>query len=187
MVILNLYLQQKYSGSTEDFGEGDGYFVGLALIEFFDQVCESSRIFERSDFWWNHGPGEPTDRDLVCYLLPGQRDSIVQNHTSDSLGPAGSTVWSTTANRMISEIYMSATTGDAARARLVANLIIHEWLHNKLDAHPSRAVIRDVHTIRGGSVSGGTVNSSMRPSAADITTMRRGLGVSIPQFTASMP
>jgi hypothetical protein len=187
MVILQLFLQQKYDNGREDFGEGDGYFVGLALMEFFDAACRGSGVFDRSDYWWNHGPGEPGPRDLVCYLLPGPNRSIARNHTTDPLGAGGSTVWSTTAGAMISEIYMSATTGDAARSRLVANLIIHEWLHNKLDAHPSRSVLRDVHGIRGGSVSTGTVNSSMRPSAADIAAMRRGLGVAIPQFTAAMP
>jgi hypothetical protein len=184
-VVLNVHLISRFSYDREDIGEGGLYQVGLHLIEFFDQVIRGVPAFSGSDFWYNSEAGQVGSKDLVCYMLTSSGRSIVANHTSDPLGPAGSTIWSTRTNAMISEIYMDATTGDASRPRLLANLIIHELMHNKLDAHPSRAVMSDIHSIRNGRVStGGPISSATTPSPEDIAAMRRGINLSIPQHTA---
>jgi len=79
-----------------------------------------------------------------------------------------------------------AIDGDASRSRLLANIIFHELMHNKLDTHPSRSVLSDVHGIANGRLSHIPVNSSMRPSSSDIAAMRRGIPVSIPQYTGGI-
>jgi hypothetical protein len=187
MAVLNVHLISRFDYDHEDIGEGGLYQVGLHLIEFFDQVVQGVRSFSGSDFWYNSDAGQVGPKDLVCYMLSTSSDSIVSSHSSGQLGPAGSTVWSQTSNAMISEIYMDATTGDASRPRLLANLIIHELMHNKLDAHPSRAVIRTsagTHGIAGGRVStGGAISSASTPSDADVRAMRRGIDLSIAQHT----
>jgi hypothetical protein len=119
-------------------------------------------------------------------MLRDQSRSIVSRHSSDALGQGGSTVYSQSAKAMISEIYMDAIEGDAAKARLTANLIIHELMHNKLDAHPSKYVFNDIHTLPNGRVSKGPVTSSSTPSPADITAMRKGINLEIKQYTGGI-
>jgi hypothetical protein len=188
MAVLNVHLISRFNYDHEDIGEGGLYQVGLYLIDFFDQVVSGTSTFTSSDFWYNSDAGQVAAKDLVCYMLTSSGDSIVANHTSDPLGPAGSTVWSQSSRAMISEIYMDATTGDASRPRLLANLIIHELMHNKLDAHPSLAIFNTtagIHGIANGRVStGGSVSSATTPSQADIRAMRRGINLSIPQHTS---
>jgi hypothetical protein len=181
MPMLNLFLIKKYDDFRSDFGEGDGYATGNYLLEFFEKVIKGSKTFDSCDFFYNPPAGAVGAKDLVCYMLSSQSQSIVSGHTSDPLGPAGSTVFSTRSKGMISEIYLNSTNGDADRARLAANLIAHEWMHNKLDAHPSKSVISDVHAIKGGRVSRDTVNTSSTPNDADVAAMRKGIALDIPQ------
>jgi predicted dehydrogenase len=184
MPVLNVHLISRFDYDAEDIGEGGLYMVGLHLIDFFNQVVAGSQSFTGSDYWYNSDAGQVGPKDLVCYMLTSSGRSIVARHSSDQLGAAGSTVWSLTSQAMISEIYMDATTGDASRPRLLANLIIHELMHNKLDAHPSRAVLTNIHSIANGRVStGGSISSSSTPSAADVAAMRRGINLAMPQHT----
>jgi hypothetical protein len=187
MATLQVYLIPRFSTSYFDFGEGAMYVTGLYLKEYLDQVCANLSGFSGSDFHWEVGSASAIqDTDLVCYVLRDAAASIVQKHTSDALGAGGSTVWSTRSHAMISEVYMTAIEGDASRYRLLANLVFHELMHNKLDAHPSLAVLSDVHAISGGSVSKVPVNSSKRPSKADIAKMRLGVPKKIKQYTGAI-
>lgn len=185
MATIQLYLIPRFSRTFFNFGEGSMYEVGTMLRDYFNTICSGVRGFDGSDFHWEGDASAVTDTDLVCYVLADRSRSIVRRHSSDPLGPGGSTVWSTRSHAMISEVYLASADGDRSRSRLLANLILHEWMHNKLDAHPSRAVLRDVHSIRGGTVSHLPVNSSMRPSAADVRAMRRGIPLHISQYTRS--
>ena len=84
---------------------------------------------------------------------------------------------------MISEIYFDATRGDAQRSTLVANLIFHEWLHNRLDA--GLHVIQDVHNTQNGILTtGGAISSRMAPNNVDTAAMRRGLNHPIAQYAS---
>lgn len=183
MATFNVFLVQKYD-NWEYFGEGDAYAVGNYLIDFFDQVCKGSKSFDKSDYWYNPKSSQIGSRDLVCYLLPSSRRSIVARHTSEALGAGGSTVLSPKNNTVISEVYMTSIDGDASKARLLANIIIHELMHNKLDA---QRVVRDVHNIAGGRVSAGSaLNSSSTPNDADVKAMRQGIDLAIPQHTGDL-
>jgi hypothetical protein len=184
MPVLNVHLISHFSYDGENIGEGGLYQTGLHLIDFFNEAVAESKSFSGSDFWYNPDAGQVGPKDLVCYMLPHSRRSIVAKHTSDPLGPAGSTAWSQTSQAMISEIYMDATAGDPSRPRLLANLIIHELMHNKLDTHPSKAVLNNVHSIAQGRVStAGSITSSSTPSPADVKAMRRSIDLSIAQHT----
>jgi hypothetical protein len=186
-VVLNVHLISRFNYDRENIGEGGLYQVGLYLIDFFDQVVAGVATFSGSDYWYNSDAGQVGAKDLVCYMLSNSGRSIVANHSNDPLGQAGSTVWSQSSRAMISEIYMDATAGDASRPRLLANLIIHELMHNKLDSHPSLAVLTGasgIHGIQNGRVStGGAITSASTPSDADVRAMRRGINLAIPQHT----
>jgi hypothetical protein len=186
MAILRINLVSRVSRG-EHWGEGSMYQVGTSLREYFNSVCAGYPGFEGSDFTWEANSSAVGDLDVVCYLVSRPFNSIARNHTSQPLGVAGTTVWSTRSRAMISEVYMSAVEGDRARNRLLANLIFHELMHNKLDAHPDRYVVDDIHVIQGGSISHVPVNSSAHPSSSDLAQMRRGLGVQIPQYTRLIP
>ena len=185
MATLQLYLMPRFDRGFFNFGEGDMYVTGLYLTEYFDSVCSGVRGFDGSDYHWEGAASRVQDTDLVCYVLADQSRSIAARHSDGSFGGGGATVWSLRAHAMISEVYMTAVDGDASRPRLLANLIFHELMHNKLDSHPSRSVLSDVHAIRNGRLSQVPVNSSMRPSDADIAAMRRGIPLAITQYTGS--
>ena len=72
----------------------------------------------------------------------------------------------------------------------LANSVIHELMHNKLDALNNsvmdQARLGTIHSIPGGSVSKPSGNSSNTPNKADVTWMRKGIGLSVPQYKGKM-
>ena len=185
MSVLQVYLVPKVrNGPT--FGEGTMYVTGLYLTEYLDKACKGTD-FDHSDFHWEGSGSQVRDTDLVCYVLESSFNSIVANHGAQGdLGGGGSTGWSTRSHAMISEVYWGTVDGDANTGRLLANLIFHELMHNKLDAHPTDWLIQDVHKISGGRVSKVPVSSSSKPSAEDIEAMRKGLKQRVKQYTGGM-
>jgi hypothetical protein len=152
--------------------------VGIYVMEFFNAVIKGTKVLDSCDYYFDALPSSIGERDLVCHLLAKQSRSIVANHTSNALGPGGSTFFSSKSKAVISEIYMTAVDGDANKSRLLANLIIHELMHNKIDARSSQDI---VHRIVGGRVSKGNINASSTPSAADIAAMRARIADKVPQ------
>ena len=55
MTILNAYLVPKYDEDNPEFGEGDGFFVGLQVVEFLNKAISAASVKELSmaDFWWS--------------------------------------------------------------------------------------------------------------------------------------
>jgi hypothetical protein len=182
MSTLTIHLISRFNYGAENIGEGGLYALGQYIVDFFREAIKGSKVFTGAQFRYNADPGQVGSRDLVCYMLSHSGRSIAARHNNGQLGQGGSTVWSLRSQAMISEIYMDATTGDPSRSRLLANLIIHELMHNKLDAHP--ASTGDVHNIKNGRVStAGAITSASTPSLADIAAMRRGIDVEMPQHT----
>lgn len=182
MATLKIFMPQHEGTYSQYFGEGDFYAVGNYAMDFFNEVIKSSKIFDSCDYFFDATPSSVGERDLVCHILASQSKSIVANHTSDPLGPSGSTVLSTRSKDVISEVYMTAVDGDASKPRLLANLIIHELMHNKIDARSAQDI---VHQIVGGSVSKGTINASSTPNAQDIAAMRGKIADKVPQHASS--
>ena len=163
-------------------GESGLYMVGTYLMEFFNEVIAGSSVFDSCDYFFDASALSAIgQRNLVCHILASSGYSIATNHTSQSLGPAGTTVFSTTSKKVISEVYMTAIDGDAAKTRLLANLIIHELMHNKIDAQVTQNI---VHNIVGGSVSKTPTSSSSTPNAKDIAAMKKRIAVDVPQHTS---
>jgi hypothetical protein len=178
MAQLKIWMPEHSGVRGPYFGEGDLYMVGIYVMEFFNAVIKGTKVLDSCDYYFDALPSSIGERDLVCHLLAKQSRSIVANHTSNALGPGGSTFFSSKSKAVISEIYMTAVDGDANKSRLLANLIIHELMHNKIDARSSQDI---VHRIVGGRVSKGNINASSTPSAADIAAMRARIADKVPQ------
>lgn len=178
---LRLLLVPKFDLSDDDFGEGSGYAMGNTLKGYFTSCIQTTK-FTSVDFWYDADAKSVTSDDLVCYLVFKPSRSVVQARgCTEALGAGGTTWWSVRDNAMISEVYFEATRGDANRTTLLANLIYHEWMHNRLDAGMHE--YQDVHaTPRGVLTTGGPISGRMAPNAVDITAMRRGLHHPIKQY-----
>ena len=70
MPTLNAFLILKYNGTKSDFGEDDGYFVGLEIVKFLKDAIAGVRAFDNADYWWSGMRGSVGQRDLVCNLSP---------------------------------------------------------------------------------------------------------------------
>ncbi len=188
MATLRVFLVYHMNRDRMNFGEGDGYYVGQQIKSFLDDVCAGSKVFTDSDYFSDATADAVGRRDLVCYILERRRDSIVSARTGTTPSKNGATAWSTNDHAMISEVYMDTFGDYDDRYDQMAVCIMHELMHNKLDAHPSRSVFSDIHTdIRGGVLCKETINASASPSAADVKAMRRGIGLEIAQYTGRFP
>jgi hypothetical protein len=142
MPTLNAFLVPKYDEAKSDFGEGDGYFVGLEVVKFLKDAIAGVRAFDNADYCRSATRGSVGQRDLVCYIFDEIGQSIVIKHSKTKTLPSevGNTVWSPQAQRMISEVYIAGAMKFAAnmqqRDRVLAIAIIHEFKHNKLDRFP---------------------------------------------------
>jgi hypothetical protein len=185
MTILQIFMVYNLSRERQNWSEGDGYYVGQRVTDFFDKVCKGTK-FSSSDFFVNPSVSDVKQGDLVCYILENKKISIITPKYTGALphGHAGATWWSPSDEAMISEVYVEELGTFDDRYAMAANTIIHELMHNKLDAHPRLRIFRDMHKdIQKGSVSKAKVNSSAIPNEADISAMRRGIALDIPQYT----
>jgi hypothetical protein len=181
-----IWLKNLAPGTQYYWGEGTMYAVGNNLLEYFNQICAKTPQFDaQADFFWDVDASQVQSHELLVYVLPSSRQSIVAGKTSDPLGPTGSTFPAATG--VISEIYLDVMQGDADFARLVANAIFHEWMHNKLDAYTAGGPLNDVHLQGGGGLAtGGKIKSSDRPNARNIALMAQFLARTHPQYTADV-
>jgi hypothetical protein len=181
-----LWLKNLSPGSQYYWGEGTMYSVGQNLVEYFNKICAKTSDFNSTaDFSWEPDASKIQDNDLLVYILPASGRSIVAKKTNNALGQTGSTF--PTPTGVISEIYLDVMQGDPAFARLVANAIFHEWMHNKLDAYTAGAPVQDVHLQGGGGLAtGGLIKSSDRPSDQNIILMAKHLNRSHEQYTTDL-
>jgi hypothetical protein len=196
MPTLNAFLVPKDNGAESDFGEGDGYFVGLEVVKFLKGAITGVRAFDNADFWWSRTRGSVGQRDLVCYVFDEIGQSIVIKHskTKTLQSEVGNTVWSPQAQRMISEVYIAGAMKYAAdpqqRNRVLAIAIVHEFMHNKLDLYPytkgAAGYVKDIHTSTGKAARHGITYTGGFYDAEDVKLMSAGIMHQIPQYTAEM-
>jgi hypothetical protein len=181
-----VWLKNLSPGSQYYWGEGTMYVVGNNLVEYFNQICAKTKEYNATaDFSWEPAASKIQEDDLLVYVLPTSGQSIVAKKTTNALGPTGSTF--PTATGVISEIYLDVMQGDRDFARLVANAIFHEWMHNKLDAYSAGAPVQDIHVQGGGALAtGGLIKSGDRPSPRNISLMAANLSRKHPQYTADL-
>ena len=183
--VLRIVLVPKYSFDGENFGDGSLYATAMILMEYFKK-CIASTKYTSVDYFYEMNPAEVTNDDLVCYMLANQNRSIVAKKApGQAIGGSGSTFYSKIDTAVISEIYMDTTAGDGNRYKLVANIIFHELLHNRLDAGP--AIWQNVHNVVNGVLTTSKPITSYRDmSAADAAAMRRGLAHPRKQYPGGM-
>jgi hypothetical protein len=87
-------------------------------------------------------PGTPRPHEPVIHLVRDQGQSIIARE-GGQLTPnsGGNTGWVN--GRMISEVYVQLSNS----ATGVANLVVHELLHNKTDSHPTRRLTQNIHNL----------------------------------------
>lgn len=186
MTALNVFLVPR-SSNFPDYGDAEAAGVAQHVAAFFKDVCAGNKPFDGVRMARSAVPAQVGPKDLLCYIVSDPDRGLVKKKNGGvAPNAAGATLFSASDATVISEIYLSRCAGDANRVRLIANLILHELMHNKLDAMPGAGRVRDVHTISNGSVSKGTINASSTPSAADVAAMRAGIGRAVPQYTGGL-
>jgi hypothetical protein len=183
MAIFKVYLSKKFS-FEQGFGEGDLYVAALFIMDFFKEVIKGSKTFTGCDYFTEPNAAMVGSQDVLCYLLANSTRSIASRNSAPALGGTGTT-WCPQ-GKVISEIYMDVVIGQADVSRLLANIIIHELMHNKLDADPNQTV-QEVHKILGGQVSRDKqLSAADVPSQQDVEAMRKGIGLAIAQHTGGL-
>ncbi|HVN17170.1 MAG TPA: hypothetical protein VMU05_00305 [Dongiaceae bacterium] len=137
--------------------------AGAQLKSYFDQVCmnQAPRMFLSATVKINPHAGEVGDRDLLVYIT--DESSIVRlmdrvfepgvDHAPMLSGHGGGGTATMPDGRVRSEVYWGSglnalkTSTQDLRATALANLIFHEWAHNK---HAS-----DSQALSKGEASGG--------------------------------
>jgi hypothetical protein len=84
---------------------------------------------------------------------------------------------------MITEIYLKTMDGAAEFPTLVANLIFHEIMHNKIDAATTS---KDIHVTGGGGLAASLIDKGSALSSGNIAQMAAALSKKVPQYTAGM-
>lgn len=158
--------------------------IGCKLRDMFNIVCKHKNSeFSNADFFWE--PGYVSDEDVVVYLLGKESSSIVKSKggTSKHANPSGATFQSS--DGMISEVYLKKMDGAMDFSTLVANIIFHEIMHNKLDAAKNSG-IADIHVSGVDGLAKPIIDRSTMLTDKNISLMAPALSRKIPQYTAEM-
>ncbi|MEZ6133419.1 MAG: hypothetical protein R3C53_00780 [Pirellulaceae bacterium] len=116
--------------------------------------------------------GTPQPNEPVIHLVRDVDQSIIAARGGNlEPGHGGNTMW--IGNEMVSEVYVRLSD-----AQGVANLIVHETMHNKLDAHPRR-LVNDIHRFRPPGYHSYPIVPQWTPENS--REMLRGLRNAIPQ------
>lgn len=155
------------------------------LTHWFDDICKRSTTFRGSTVhcWWTSNVALLDDDEMIIYFVPNPRRSLIKSVAKSSAAHAGGGTVMTDSG-MISEVFISESAGDARIGRLLAILAFHELMHNKLDAHPTRSVVSDIHNLGGAAKA--TVSHSDDPSDSNKKLMAAHLGTRIPQYSGHL-
>jgi hypothetical protein len=175
MATYNFYLKVD-DASQSTLGEGGLYMIGTEMKALFDAVCQLDTCsFSDSDFWWN--PSSVDDTSLLVYFVADQNSSLVRTvKPGTALGGGGTTHISPAGN--LSEVYVSAASGDDNPARALAVLAFHEGMHNLLKKGDS------LHATGGMGLAAATVYSSSQLTQKNKDLMAGVMGTSIKQNTS---
>ena len=185
--------------------------AGQQLKGYFDRICltMNPRKFVHSSFKVSPHGGEVGDKDLVVYIT--QASSILSlmdkvyepgvTHQYPS-GHAGGGTKQMPDGRVLSEVFWTGqlaalkTSSSDRRAAALANLIFHEWAHNKHTSDPvaiskGEAANGDyVHFYCGDGVLGRNISVGVAangsPNQTNIISMARVLDASNPQSVSGL-
>jgi hypothetical protein len=184
--------------------------AGKRLKRYFDTIClaMNPRKFSNSTFKISPHSGEVAEGDLVVYIT--QSSSIVSlmdkvfepgvQHVLPSAHGGGGTK-TMPDGRVLSEVYWTGglmslknSAGDH-RGVALANLIFHEWAHNKHSSDPlalSKGEMTGdfVHTSCGGGILGPRISYGLAArldiSADNIRSLARVLGATNKQSISGL-
>lgn len=185
---LTVYLVNKAGDLEGMFDETKRRACAAALQSCFSTIINGVAAFGGVSVTWEGKVGQPKPRNFVCYLLTTAKESIAASKANGdvTLGPAGSTLFSTAEQAVICEVYMrQVVQGGVQRGNampdaewVVANCILHELGHALLDAKPP--IVAEVHRLKGGSIlrdtDGRPLTERDRPSDADYRAFQTGFG-----------
>ncbi len=191
------YMQAKYvqryesDPKTFDLDTWDMYYTASILQDYFDQCCrhKNNTDFAHVDFHWSpyFGAADVQPHELLVYFRPARLNRILQDPAileGNASGASG-----LTARGMISEIYLDECIGDLKRARLLANITFHEFLHNKLDADPNNIAVYkgqqiEVHRNGGGGLASDNIDNNTQLTPRNIELMAFALARVVRQDTS---
>jgi hypothetical protein len=206
MAIFKLFLKAQTDKIPDDVLQG----AGKQLRSYFDRILNQqlARTFTNSTFKVGPSAGEISDKDLLVYITDGSSFILKEMDRLDSStthqlppgSPGGGTMRMPDGG-VCSEIYWTGglmqlkTSTQDKRASALANLVFHEWVHNKYlsdaDALNKGEANGDyVHTYCGNGVL--QAGMSYRQAAswdinqANITAMLKVLGNSNKQYMAGL-
>jgi len=142
-----------------------------AVRALFMQVVPGHATYD--DVAGRHAPArvEPGRYELLCYVVPSSMETLVGPQFRTSASGAGITGWSTGEAVTGSEVYANMASG----LEQLADLIFHEFLHNKL-----RMTDQQLHNHASGGLARSPIVPPMTPGNASL--MRGVLGQLRPQW-----
>ena len=178
--MFNLYLHSRVGDSNATVVNN-----GASVLQgWFNEICRGTRQGS-SQVHTTVSATAVAENELLVYVLPSSSSSIFRRlYPGIELGQTGST--GLTSAGMLSEIYFDRLEGDVNRPRLLAAIIFHEWMHNKLDSNPDAMTVRDIHTDGGAGLASVPVRSDTVLTEENIRLMRSTLGKREPQYTAAI-
>jgi hypothetical protein len=196
--LANTALSKKFNYNC--WGEGTMFAVGNELVTHFNKVCaHSNSPFTSASFSWERGfVGEC---DVVVYVVYSKEyGSIINKKGKLALHQSASGGTVSLSGEMISEVYLEPFDGTANFSTVMANIIFHEIMHNKIDAPDEktpdpkdknkdptkRKMITDIHASGGGGLASIPVGYGSQLTADNIELMAAALGKKVRQYTAEM-
>jgi hypothetical protein len=158
--------------------------IRVELENLFQRVCEHEESHYYSPLvLWTRGDEDPAPHELIVYLLPSSKESIIKKQVKGAViraGKAGRTIVKDSTVGNISEIYLDH--GALVNYLAIAKMAFHELMHNKLQMGD------EMHSWSNGG--GGLADEqlffgkplSIDANAENIELMAKALHKSAPQF-----
>ena len=183
--VFNVYLKNLVPEDQMNWGEGDRYQIGIHVKQLFDEVCAhaSSTTYTSSDFWWDPANGAVKSHELLVYFLKDSSDSLIHKKypkESINLTISGNTLWRSDSTPRISEVYVNTALQFQDAHLLLAKLVFHELMHNKLEKF-------DVHGNGGGGLATASpITSSTMLTDKNKELMAAALSKKVPQYQGAL-